>query len=640
MPVDLKQRYRADTEGLGCDVQDYRFEITRRELASLGLGLICTVTRVHAAPVVTRLHVAPDGIVTVMTGKVELGQGLRNMLVGVVADPLRIQPEGVRVLTCDTDLCPDDGGTWGSLTTPETVPLIQQAALRLRAALDETDGVIPKIHFEVRPVDGLAIVTGAHKFPSDLAMPNMQYGRVLRGPAYKSKLIAAPQRKGVVRDGDFIGVFGKTPAEAAQLARTVRPKWATEPLPSKAEMFARFKPKSVPPKPGEGGRYPALIVNGDIARGFSQAVQRHESSYTIANIAHVPLEPRAAVAEWKGERLTVWSGTQAPFLVRKELANAFRIPETSVRVISVNPGGAFGGKQRGEVDLEAARLARAAGTPVKVAWSREEEFTASYCRPAGIVEVASGLDANQNILVWQHRNYNSGASSLRPPYAIPHYSCEFHRSESPVRQGSYRSLAAVANTFARESHVNELADRLHMDPLEFRLRNLEDVRLKNCLERGAEVFGWRRSRGAAVGLACNIEKDARLALFVEMEEPKPGRIKVRRMVFVFDVGNIMHPDGLLNQAQGALLMGIGGALFEELTWDARHITNGRLSSYRVPRFSDMPEIRIILMSRPQIPGAGAGEAPITVVAPAIAAALKGRVKGDLDSLPLAPGVRT
>jgi isoquinoline 1-oxidoreductase len=316
-------------------------------------------------------------------------------------------------------------------------------------------------------------------------------------------------------------------------------------------------------------------------------------------------------------------------MVRKELAGAFHIPEERIRVIAIDTGSAFGGKQRGECEVEAARLARDAGAPVRLSWTREEEFTAAYCRPAGIVEMTAGLDGSGRIHAWRHRNYNSGAASLRPPYTIPHFSCEYHRSESPLHQGSYRSLAGVANTFARESHVDALAGIAGQDALEFRLRNIEDGRLREALERAGERFGWGRRPGAAEGLACNLEKDGRLALFVAMDG-----VKVRRMVLALDVGAVLNPDMLRNQATGALIQGIGGALFEELTFDARHITNPRLSKYRVPRFSDVPEIEVILIDQPKIPSAGSGEAPITVVAPAIAAALRRQSGDSLRSLPL------
>jgi isoquinoline 1-oxidoreductase len=630
---DLKQQYVQDSEAAECDVSQYRFTVTRRELGLLGFGLVCTVTTAVASQVASRLHIAQDGRVTLLTGKVDFGQGSRTLLTKVVAEELRVPADRVRVIMGDTDLVPDDGGTWGSLTTPQTVPVVRKAAASVRALLDRTEGGIARTSGSVSRVNGLANVTGEQKYASDFVLPAMRHGKVIRGPGYNAKLESVDPVAGLVHDGNFLGVVASTPAEAAAAAPAIKARWSVTSLPSKSEMLARFKETSIPPKEGEGGRYPALVTRGDIKHGLAQSELRHRSRYTVANIAHVPLEPRSAIAEWKGDRLTVWTGTQAPFLVRRELAGAFRIPESNVRVISFDIGGAFGGKQRGECEIEAARLAKDTGGPVKLAWTRQEEFTCSYCRPAGVVEIDSGLNERGHIQAWHHRNYNSGAPSLPPPYAIPHLSCEFHRSQSPIRQGSYRSLAAVANNFARESHVNELAAMTNADPLEFRLRNLEDSRLRDALERAAERFGWGKRKGAAQGLACNLEKDARLALFLEMDE-SARRLKVRRMVFAYDAGAILHPDGLRAQAQGGLIQGIGGALFEELHFDARGIMNARLGDYRVPRFSDVPEIEVILIDRPEIPSAGAGEAPITVVAPAIALALRGRVSGNLRSLPL------
>jgi isoquinoline 1-oxidoreductase len=304
--------------------------------------------------------------------------------------------------------------------------------------------------------------------------------------------------------------------------------------------------------------------------------------------------------------------------VRQQLATALGLPEERVRVIVKEVGAGFGGKHGAEVMIEAARLAKAAGKPVRVAWTREEEFVVSYCRPAGIIEVRSGLSAEGKIAAWDFHNYNSGPASLAVPYAIPNYWCGFHRAQSPLRQGAYRSLAAVANTFAREMHVEELASLAGQDPAEFRLKNLENPRMREVIERAAERFGWGKSRGAA-GMACNLEKDGHLALFVEIEAAQ--EVRVRRMVVAFDCGAVLNPDNLRNQVTGALIMGLGGALFEELRYDRTKVLNNRLSAYRVPRFSDVPRIEVILVDRREVTPAGAGESPITVVAPAIGAAL-------------------
>jgi isoquinoline 1-oxidoreductase len=627
MADDPKRQYIRDCEAARCDLADFRFTVTRREFGKLGTGLLCVVSTASAE--VSRIHVADDGTVTVMTGKVDMGQGSRTVITQVVAEEMRVPASRVRVLMGDTALVPDDGGTWASMTVPFTIPVIRAAAAAMR---DKSGASGESPAAPARPVNGLAIVSGGLKYASDLSRPGLRHGRIVRPPAYRAKLLShtAPDGTTVVREGNLLGVVADHPDTAARVAAQVKARWETEPLPARDEMLARFRSDSIPPKPGEGGRYPALVTNGNLREGLAAAAQRHDAQYSVVNVAHVPLEPRAVIAEWKEDKLTVWSGTQAPFMVRRDLAAAFSVPESDIRVIGQEIGGGYGGKQRGECEIEAARLARGAGAPVKLAWTREDEFIAGYCRPAGIVEMTAGLDANGRMVAWHHRNYNSGAAGLKPPYAIPHYSCEFHRAESPIRQGSYRSLACVANTFAREGIVDELAGVIKSDPLEFRLRNIEDARLREALTRAAERFGWGKRHNGPGGLACNLEKDARLALFVELDPPK-----VRRMVFAFDVGTIVNPDGLRNQAQGGLVQGLGGALFEELKWDARNLTNGRLSQYRVPRFSDLPDIDVLLIDRREIPSAGAGEAPITVVAPAIAAAMRARDDRPRRSLPLA-----
>ncbi|MCP5116407.1 MAG: molybdopterin-dependent oxidoreductase, partial [bacterium] len=253
--------------------------------------------------------------------------------------------------------------------------------------------------------------------------------------------------------------------------------------------------------------------------GMESADIRLESSYECRYIAHVPLEPRSALAIWRGDRLELRTGTQVPFGARRDLARAFDIPEDNVRVVTSDVGAGFGGKHRSECQIEAARLAKAAGKPVMLEWSREEEFTSSYCRPAGLVEIRSGVRNDGEVVAWDFHDYNGGSPSLRPPYDFANFYCGFHRASSALRQGAYRSLAAVINTFAREMHMEELAGRCGIEPLEFRLRNLKNPRMKAVLERVADRFGWGRSKGGSgrgFGFACNLEKDGHLALCLEL----------------------------------------------------------------------------------------------------------------------------
>jgi isoquinoline 1-oxidoreductase len=333
----------------------------------------------------------------------------------------------------------------------------------------------------------------------------------------------------------------------------------------------------------------------------------------------VPLEPRAAVAEWSGDKLTVWTGTQRPFGVRDEIAEAFRIPESHVRVIVPDTGSGYGGKHTGEAAIEAARLAAAARKPVKVVWTREEEFTWAYFRPAGVIDIASGVDNHGKITSWEFHNYNSGNSGIKTLYEIPSQRIEFHRTSSPLRQGSYRALASTANHFARESHMDEMAHAVKMDPLAFRLNNLKDTRLRAVLQAAAESFGWGRKKPSperGFGIAGGTEKGGYVSTCAEIAI-EDGSIKVTRIVTAFECGAILNPDHLKNQVEGAMMMGLGGALFEAIEFENGKILNPRLSKYRVPRFSDLPSIETVLLDRKDLPPAGAGESPLIALAPAI-----------------------
>jgi nicotinate dehydrogenase subunit B len=361
-----------------------------------------------------------------------------------------------------------------------------------------------------------------------------------------------------------------------------------------------------------------------------------QASYTVAYIAHAPLEPRAALAEWDAGKLTVWTGSQVPFGVRAELAASFGMPEDRVRVIVPDTGSAYGGKHSGECAVEAARLAKAAGKPVKLVWTREEEFTWAYFRPAGLIEISSGVRHDGSIAAWECHNYNSGGSGLVGKYDIAKQRNVFHAANSPLRQGSYRGLAATANHFAREVHIDELAHALKMDPLEFRLKNLKDERLRAVLQAAADRFGWGsgKSKDKGIGIAGGFEKNGYIATCAQIAIEE-NRIRILRVAEAFDCGAVVNPDHLKNQIQGAISMAIGGALFEQIRFGDGQILNPRFSQYRVPRFSDMPEIDVVLVDRPDLPSAGAGETPIVGLAPAVANAVFHLNGARLRSLPLA-----
>jgi len=308
-------------------------------------------------------------------------------------------------------------------------------------------------------------------------------------------------------------------------------------------------------------------------------------------------------------------------------------------VIVPDMGSGYGGKHTGEAAIEAARLAKAASRPVKLVWTRAEEFSWAYFRPAGVIDIKSGVDARGQIVAWAFDNWNSGGSGLQTPYDVGAKAQLFHPAKSPLRQGSYRALAATANHYAREMHMDEMARALGVDAVEFRLRHLKDDRLRAVLTAVAEKIapGPARDepgRRRGVGVACGTEKGGYVATAAEVSRgsgPSPWRLD--RIVIAFECGAIVNPDGLRNQVEGSVVQGLGGALFEAIDFADGRVRNGTLEQYRVPRFKDVPIIETMLLDRRDIPSAGAGESSMIAVAPAIGSAVRAFGKVD-TALPI------
>jgi CO/xanthine dehydrogenase Mo-binding subunit len=480
-------------------------------------------------------------------------------------------------------------------------------------------------------VNAIEIVTGRHKYTSDCKVPGMLYGRVLRAPSFGARLVSADTSAAakipgvtVVRDGDFIGVAATDEQKAQKALLSIDAKWEQQ--------------KQI--SAGELDRYIKQNADGETAHGTRpQGAHALASTYTVAYIAHVPLEPRAALAEFQDSKLTVWTTTQRPFGVRSELASALGLPEQQVRVMMPDAGSAYGGKHSGECAVEAARLAKGAGKPVKLIWTREEEFTWAYFRPAGVIDVRSAVGEDGTLQAWEFHNYLSGPSGLHTSYEAPKKAEEFHKVKSPLREGSYRGLASTANHFARESHMDELAAAAGLDPLAFRLKNLKNERLRAVLEAAADRFQWSKQKASperGFGLACGTEKGGYVACCAEVSIGSGKQLRVERVVEAWECGAIVNPEHLKNQVEGAIMMGLGGALFEAIDFGNGRILNGRLSQYRVPRFHDVPKVELILLNRKDIPSAGAGETPIVGIAPAIANAIHRATGVRVRSMPILP----
>ncbi|HEX6849707.1 MAG TPA: molybdopterin cofactor-binding domain-containing protein, partial [Chitinophagaceae bacterium] len=610
-----------------------------------------------------------------------------------VAEELMIPVSSITMIMGDTDLVPYDAGTFGSRTTPQMGTQLRKAAATARQALlelaakkwntqttalrtengmvvntstnektgygDLTKGEkimmaisdnVPVIAAKdwkvagksIQKVDQRNFITGRHIYVSDMKLPGMLYGKVLRAPSYGSKLIDADLTSAknipgvtVVKDGDFIGVAAPDINSANKALQSINAKWEEKKEhPSNKNIFDWL----VKNPAGERGGGNRPTTNGDIERGLMEADFKHSGTYHIQYIAHVPLEPRAAVAEWKNEKLTVWTGTQRPFGVQQELADVFRIDKKNVRVIMPDTGSGYGGKHSGETAIEAARLAKEANKPVKVVWTREEEFTWAYFRPGGVIEVDAGVKKDGNISAWKFINYNSGGAGLDGQYNVSNKQVEHVRSNSPLRQGSYRGLAAPANVFARECHIDDLARMIKMDPLDFRIKNLKDDRLINVLQAAAKNFGWKGSKAAGhgYGIAGGFEKGGYVGTCVEIKVNGNKEVQIVRITQSFECGAIINPHHLENQVMGSVIQALGGALFEVIEFANGKILNSNLSAYRVPRFSDIPKIEVVLIDRKDLPSAGAGEAAMIGIAPAIRNAIADATGKALTTLPLLP----
>lgn len=646
----------------------------------------------HALPkeVSAWIHIGADGNVTVYTGKVEVGQNIRTSLAQQVAEELRVPFARVTMVMGDTDLVPWDMGTFGSRTTPTMGPelrkmaaaarqeLVQKAAAqwhanaanlkaedgkvvdakahrsasygeltkgeRLVTVVTADESLTPATEWKVAgtPVKKAEIrdfVTGKHKFPSDIARPGMLYGAVVRPDGFNAKLIsmdtsAAEKMPGVrvVRDGDFTGVVAPDEYTARKAVQAIRAQWDVPQQPSNDGIFEYLK--SHP----EGESRPERQT-GAVEQAMANADARLEEKYTVQYIAHAPLEPRAAVAEWNDGKVTVWTGTQRPFGVRDELMQELRLPVEKVRVLQPDMGSGYGGKHTGEAAVEAARLAKVAGKPVKVVWTREEEFMWAYRRPAGLMEIRAAARKDGTLVAWEHHNYNSGPAAITTPYEVENQLIQYHPSQSPLRQGSYRSLAATANNFARESHMDAMAHAVGMDPLAFRLKNLKDPRLVAALAAATERFGWGKAKSTAqrgYGLACGTDKGGYVAACAEVEIDGEKRVHIRRIVQAWESGAIINPDGLRNQNMGAIVQAIGGAMFEALLFGAGRILNPHFAEYRLPRFRDVPEIDVVLIDRKELPPAGAGESGLICVAPAVGNAIFAATGLRMRNMPMTP----
>jgi len=644
-------------------------------------------------------RIGPDGRVGCFVGKVEMGQGAMTALAMLAAEELDVPLERVDMLMGDTDLCPWDQGTWGSLSVWQFGPVLRGAAAEARAVLlqlasERLGAPVERLQVQagivsvtgaparrvgygelvqgkrierhladvkVKPVaqftqvgkdaprkDGRAKVTGAAKFAADILPPGTLQACVLRPPAHGARLLAVDTSEAeklpgvrVLRDGDLVAVLHARPDGAREALGRVKATYQPSPSTLNDQTIFEHLLKAAPPAR-------ELVARGSLPTGEALAVQRLESTYLNGYVAHAPMEPHTAVAQWDKGRMTVWASTQAPFLLKGQLVQALGLKPREVRVITPYLGGGFGGKGGCPPALEAARLARLAGVPVQVTWSRREEFFLDTFRPAAVVKVRAGLDRGGRIAFWEHHVIAAGDQEAQSVYDLPHQRIQSSGGWMggnppglhPFAIGAWRAPAANTNVHASESHMDALAALAKVDPLEFRLKHLKNPRMVGVLQAAAKAFGWTPKAGPSgrgFGVACADHRDTLVAAMAEVAVDRTtGEVQVKRVVVAQDMGVVVNPDGARQQVEGCVTMGLGYALSEEVRFKSGQVLDENFDTYRIPRFAQVPKIQTILIDNPGLPAQGGGEPAIVVMGALIANAIHDAVGIRLLQLPMTP----
>ena len=645
------------------------------------------------------LRIGVDNRIALYTGKIEMGQGTMTSIPQLLAEELYVNYDSVDIVMGDTDLCPWDAGTFGSLSiryfgiflreaaAEARGVLMQLAADHLKSPIDRlvtqngsvydpskpdrrirygelTKGNIIEKHLnDVPPLkpsskyetmgksfsrrDALEKVTGAAKFSGDVRLAGMLYAKILRPPAHGAKLIkadTAPAKKidgiQIVKKGDFVAVLHEHPDVAEQglaqiKAQFDRPKTGVD----DKTIFDHLLKSTPNPEIASQG--------GNLKTGEKLAATVIEETYLNSYVAHAPMEPHTATANFDGKKLTVWASTQTPFRVKDFIAERLSLSPDHVRVITPYVGGAFGGKSASRQALEAARLAKRLGKPVQVAWSRAEEFFYDTFRPAAIVKIKSGLDSAGRITFWDYNVYFAGMRGSKQFYEIPHHKEKVYghwrgsaRRHHPFAVGPWRAPANNTNTYARDLHLNLMAAKAGADPLQFRLKHLKDKRMINVLEAAAKKFGWQSLKtpsGRGYGIACGIDAGTYVAFMAEVEVDRgSGNVAVKRVVCAQDMGVVVNPEGATTQMEGCITMGLGYAFTEEIHFKDGEIFDLNFDTYTLPKFSWLPKIETVILENPDLAPQGGGEPAIIGMGGVIATAIYDAVGAAVFQLPMTP----
>ena len=627
------------------------------------------------------LAVHPDGSVTVFTGKVDLGTGLRIAIRQMAAEELDLPVERVTLVEGDTALTPDQGATGGSTGLTRGGVEVRQAAATARMALakmtaaDFASG--KRFNLKVDPkaplkdpksykVVGQPIprpevpfkATGRHTYVQDFVVSGMLHGRVIHPPAIGAKLMsvdessirAIPDVK-VIRIQNFLGVVAKDEWAAIRASRELKANWSeAQTLPGSEGLDRQVRQSSI-------DRDEAVVNRGNVAASMEGAAKKLAATYYWPNQSHASLGPSCAIADVKDGSATLWSSTQSPHGTRANLAKVFGLAPEKVRVVYMDGAGCYGGNGNDDVAADAMLLSKAAGAPVRVQWMRQDEHAWDPKGPQQLLDMRAGLDAQGNIAAWdaemwvptsrpgtrpllsvdaagmtQDHGQNSGllTQNADAPYSVPNVRVVAHLiKDTPLRPSNLRAPGKIANTFAVEAFVDELAAAAGADPVAYRLRGLTDPRAIAVIQRAAGIFGWQAKtvsehngigRGFAYARYKQAENYVAMALEVSVDRAT-GKIAVRRVACAHDCGLIVNPDALRNQVEGLIVQTLSRTLHEEVKFDRARVTSVDWASYPILRFPDAPQIEVALIDRPELPLYGAGEAAAVTVPGALANAV-------------------
>jgi nicotinate dehydrogenase subunit B len=740
----------------------YELTSTRRNFLKTTSGLIVTFTLAEGilpavgqktAPTKTValddvdafLAIGADGRVTLYTGKVDLGTGIRTALAQIAAEELDVPFDQLTITQGDTALTPDQGPTWGSFTIQNGGMQIRRAAATARkgllelaanrlgvaaGALSIDNGTIKGnsrsvsyaeliggrtfslkldkdapvkdpaayaiVGKSVPRTDIPAKVTARFTYMQDFRVDGMLHGRVIRPLALgadlesidASSVTKTPGVVKVVRERNFLGVIATTEWGAIQAARELKATWSNwAGLPEQAQLWDYVR-ASKASKDDVGSNA------GSSATALDNAPKRVAATYDFAIQTHGSIGPSCAVVEIKDEKVTCWSASQAPHRLRRQLAAMLTLPLNNVHCLYVEGAGCYGRNGHEDAAADAALLSRAVdGRPVRVQWMRADEHGWDPKCPPVLVDLRAGLDEAGKVLAWESEFFvpkdgvapvpllaamlaglppvpaaeeflgnnetgatvnalvlNANTRNTAIPYSIPNVKTLSHLlDDTPFRSSWLRAPGRMQNTFANECFMDELAATAGVDPLEFRLKYLSDARGVELMRRLAAIANWQQrpsprnnTNGDIVtgrGI-CYIKYELMrtyVGAVAEVEvNRKTGEIAIQRFYVAHDCGQIINPDGLMNQIEGNVIQSISRTLKEEIQFDRSGVTSLHWATYPILTFAEVPEVVIELIDRPTEPPWGAGEPASAVVPSAIANAVFDAVGVRLRSVPFTP----